>query len=82
MKKLQLILRIIVSPIIFMISLGMMILFPGFLLFGMGIGQIIFKSLGGDVDDSYKDLLFVTFIGIIFPFINTYSWIMEAKMLD
>ena len=78
MKTIQLIFRILLSPLIFFISLWAMIIFPGTL----SLLLIIAKALGVNINDDWEDLITMTTLIFWFPILNTYTWITEAKFLE
>ncbi len=82
MKTIQLIFRILLSPLIFFIFLVAMIIFPGTLSLIMGTLLIIAKALGVNIDDDWKDLITMSTLIIWFPILNTYIWITEAKFIE
>ena len=82
MKKIQLILRILTSPLIFALSLAAMILFPGTISFLMGIGILFEKIVGCYIDESYKEILTITFMFIIYPVINTKEYILTGNFVE
>jgi hypothetical protein len=82
MKTIQLIFRILLSPLIFFIFLVAMIIFPGTLSLLMGTLLIIAKALGVNIDDDWKDLITMSTLIIWFPILNTYIWITEAKFIE
>ncbi len=82
MKTIQLIFRILLSPLIFFIFLVAMIIFPGTLSLIMGTLLIIAKALGVNIDDDWKDLITISTLIIWFPILNTYIWITEAKFIE
>ena len=82
MKTIQLIFRILLSPLIFFIHLVAMIIFPGTLSLLMGTLLIIAKALGVNIDDDWEDLIIMTTLIIWFPILNTYIWITEAKFIE
>lgn len=82
MKTIQLILRIILSPIVFFISFGAINLFPGPFLFMMSIIQIVSKLLGIKVDEDWDELILFLFVWIIYPYENTKSFIIHSKFID
>lgn len=82
MKIIQLILRILLSPIVFLISLGIMIIFPGTICLIIGLILSIGKSLGMNIEDDWDTLITMTTSIIWFPFVNSFTWIKEAKFLE
>jgi len=82
MKIIQLILRILLSPIVFLISLGIMIIFPGTICLIIGLILSIGKSLGMNIEDDWEDLITMSTLIIWFPILNTYIWITEAKFIE
>jgi hypothetical protein len=82
MKTIQLIFRILLSPLIFFIFLVAMIIFPGTLSLIMGTLLIIAKALGVNIDDDWEDLITMSTLIIWFPILNTYIWITEAKFIE
>ena len=73
----NLIIRIILSPIISLVSfLAMTILGVVFLFIGLIL--IIGKLLGFNIEDSYSDLLILCLTFITFPIAVTYLWIKEG----
>lgn len=82
MKTMQLIFRILLSPLIFFISLWAMIIFPGTLSLLMGTLLIIAKTLGVNIDDDWKSLITMTTLIFWYPILNTYTWITKAKFLE
>lgn len=82
MKTIQLIFRILLSPLIFFIFLVAMIIFPGTLSLIMCTLLIIAKALGVNIDDDWKDLITMSTLIIWFPILNTYIWITEAKFIE
>ena len=72
MKTIQLIFRILLSPLIFFIFLVAMIIFPGTLSLIMGTLLIIAKALGVNIDDDWEDLITMSTLIIWFPILNTY----------
>lgn len=82
MKTIQLIFRILLSPLIFFISLLAMIIFPGTLSLLMGTLLMIAKALEVNIDDDWNDLITMTTLIIWFPILNTYIWITEAKFIE
>ena len=82
MKTIQLIFRILLSPLIFFIFLVAMIIFPGTLSLIMGTLLRIAKALGVNIDDDWKDLITMSTLIIWFPILNTYIWITEAKFIE
>ena len=69
MKTIQLIFRILLSPLIFFISLWAMIIFPGTL----SLLLIIAKALGVNINDDWEDLITMTTLIFWFPILNTYT---------
>ena len=82
MKTIQLIFRILLSPVVFLVSLVAMVIFPGTIRFLLGIVCIIVKLLGGQVKEDWEDILTMTTMIIWFPFVNTFKWIVEAKFIE
>ena len=78
MKTIQLIFRILLSPLIFFISLWAMIIFPGTL----SLLLIIAKALGVNIDDDWNDLITMTTLIFWCPIVNTYTWITKAKFIE
>lgn len=76
------VIRIILSPIVFLISLGAMILFPGIICLGLGLMHIIGKTLQNKYSEVDKSDWFFTFILITFPIMNTYQFIKNGNFLD
>lgn len=76
------ILRIIVSPIVFIFCTAVMILFPGVLCFIMGMGQLISFLFIKDKDFNIQETLFFTFMIITFPVISTIEFIKTGKTLE
>ena len=82
MKKIQLLFRILLSPVIFLLSLGIMIIFPGTICLIFGLVLSIGKILGVNIDDDWDTLITMTTLIIWFPFVNSFTWIKEAKFLE
>ena len=81
MKKFKLILRIIVSPIVFFVTFGALTIFIGPLALLLGVPTIIMKLLGVHQEESYEDLLIFSSVWLWVPFINTFSFIKKAKFI-
>ena len=82
MKTIQLIFRILLSPLIFFIFLVAMIIFPGTLSLLMGTLLMIAKALGVNIDDDWNDLITMTTLIFWCPIVNTYTWITKAKFIE
>jgi hypothetical protein len=82
MKKIQLVLRILTSPLIFALSLAAMIIFPGTMAFLMAVIVLFNKLVGGDVDDSYNEIITMMFMFIIYPVINTKHYILTGNFVE
>lgn len=82
MKIIQLIFRILLSPLIFLISLGAMVLFPGTMALLLGGILIIGKLLGIKIEEDWESLIVISTIIIWFPIVNTYTWITKAKFIE
>lgn len=82
MKIIQLILRILISPLIFGLSALVMLVFPGTIMLFVGGIQLIYKLLGGSVEDDYLHIFQMTTAIFWFPFMNTYFWIKDAKFIE
>lgn len=76
------VIRIILSPIVFLISLGAMIIFPGIICFGLGLMNIIGKILQERYSEVDKSDWSTTFILITFPIMNTSQFIKNGNFLD
>jgi len=77
----QLIFRIILSPIILFMSFFVMCI-PGPICLGSGIINITLKLLGIKIDDKYSELLLMTFIWIYYLIINTKNFIINAEFIN
>lgn len=73
-------LRVIVSPLIFITSLGMMTLFLGPLTFLLGILNIFGGLILGKLPERMD--IIMTFSWIIYPVANTRSYILYCKFID
>ena len=75
-------LRIIISPIVFLISMGAMIIFPGVICFLLGASVIIGKFLQGKTNEVGKKDWFMTFLIITFPILNTLRFIKDGTFIE
>jgi len=82
MKIIQLIFRILFNPLVFLISLRIMIIFPGTICLIIGLILSIGKFLGMNIEDDWDTLIIMTTLIIWFPFVNSFTWIKEAKFLE
>lgn len=85
MKTIQLILRIIVSPIVFLFSFALMTVFPGPIALFLGLGGLLMYLFGMEDDkfikEEWKDYVIMTTIWFWYPFYNTYLFIVKAEFL-
>lgn len=82
MKTIQLIFRIILSPIVLLISFAIMLVFPALICMITGITIAIQKLLGMENDETWLEILLLTLTGIIYPIMNTRNFIINAKFID
>jgi hypothetical protein len=85
LKKIQFTLRLIVSPVIFIMMFGGMGVFAlGPLSMLLGIGILLGKLLGIESEDtpSTKDALFFTFAWFIGPAFTCYEFVKYGKLFE
>ena len=81
MKKIQKAVRILFSPIIFILSFAAMLVLPGWICLSVGVTRILAKAMGIDVYEPYKDLFITSLTMFWFPFANTEEFIVNADLL-
>lgn len=81
MKIVRYILRILFTPVVFLLWLGMMSLFIGPFSFILGCGQLVgffFKESNEDLLETLR----VTFVWILVPIYSTYNFIKTGTIFD
>lgn len=82
MKKIQLILRIIVAPIIFLFEGFAMFLFPTSMMFIIGIFCLLGKIFGARIDETWEDVFIMIFAFILVPATSTKTWIKDGVIIE
>lgn len=79
MEKLKFILRVILSPLVFLLFMAGGIVIPIYLVtFILGAVAIIAKSIGIRVYETYPEILELTFMFILYPYLASKAFIQES----